>query len=489
MISAEEFIPNPVNLLESNRSLGYSIEEAVSDLIDNSISANSKNISFHILRKNSSPKFILLDDGNGMSLDNDELVNSFKLASMNPLEKRESNDLGRFGFGLKTASLSQSRSFIVITKRKNKDLISRALDLDFIKKKNKWILRCVENDEMLGFDKKIIEKGHGTAIIWNKWDKSPDDDQNFTSLHNNIVDYLSVCFHKFIEDGIKIYSNETLINPCSPIPNDGGAKIQSTVSLKNSNSNLSAYVLQHPSKWDKDYDKSSLLNSFKLFSGFDRQQGIYIYRGNRLLTPKGGWLGLIRPTSHSKLARVTIEYPNDADNLWSLDIKKTSATIPFKFKKEIEKFIKKTKSASSEKIIRGNRTVQSSISNMNHKFWNEIKNDEENSTKYSININHPYINKFIKEESISKKELKSLFDIISDSLPVYNIIQNNDEDPSTHDRASKIDKLDKRHLNYAKLIIDDIILDGGTKAMALSYLLSNEPYCFYEKQVKLLLNE
>ena len=40
--SAEDFTPDPINLLESNRSLGYSIEEAVSDLIDNSVAAGQK---------------------------------------------------------------------------------------------------------------------------------------------------------------------------------------------------------------------------------------------------------------------------------------------------------------------------------------------------------------------------------------------------------------------------------------------------------------
>ena len=122
---AEDFTPNPINLLESNRSLGYSIEEAVSDLIDNSIAAKAKNISIHMVWNNSKPFFVLLDDGIGMSLKNNELIESFKLGSSNPLDERDPNDLGRFGFGMKTASLSQSKSFIVITKSINENLISR----------------------------------------------------------------------------------------------------------------------------------------------------------------------------------------------------------------------------------------------------------------------------------------------------------------------------------------------------------------------------
>ena len=61
-----------------------------------------------------------------------------------------------------------------------------------------------------------------------------------------------------------------------------------------------------------------------------------MYTDDRLLTPKGGWLELIRSGNHSKLARVTIDFPNNADSSWSLDIKKTSATIPYKFREEIK---------------------------------------------------------------------------------------------------------------------------------------------------------
>ena len=54
-----------------------------------------------------------------MSNDNMELVNSFKLGA-NKEKDRDPKDLGRFGFGMKTASLSQSRSLTVITKKKGK---------------------------------------------------------------------------------------------------------------------------------------------------------------------------------------------------------------------------------------------------------------------------------------------------------------------------------------------------------------------------------
>ena len=48
-----------------------------------------------------------------------------------------------------------------------------------------------------------------------------------------------------------------------------------------------------------------------------------------------------------KLARVTIDFPNNADSSWSLDIKKTSATIPYKLEKKL-KLISATRAASTK---------------------------------------------------------------------------------------------------------------------------------------------
>ncbi len=110
---AEDFSSDPLALLESNRNLGYSIEEAVADLIDNSITAEATSITINLDWNDGSPIFKLHDNGKGMS--KEKLIDrSFKLGS---LEQRNPKDLGRFGFGMKIASLSQARELIVISKQ------------------------------------------------------------------------------------------------------------------------------------------------------------------------------------------------------------------------------------------------------------------------------------------------------------------------------------------------------------------------------------
>ena len=122
--------PEPAALIESLRSVGYTLPAAVADIIDNSIAAGAKNIhiTFHWAGKDS---FVLiLDDGCGMS--EDELRNAMRPGSRNPLEEREPKDLGRFGLGLKTASLSQCRNLCVASKPAKGSLNARTWNLDVL---------------------------------------------------------------------------------------------------------------------------------------------------------------------------------------------------------------------------------------------------------------------------------------------------------------------------------------------------------------------
>jgi hypothetical protein len=488
-VEAEDFTPDPINLLESNRSLGYSIEEAIADLIDNSITAEAKEISFILSWNNGKPIFALIDDGKGMTYE--ELVHSFRLGSSNPLAERDENDLGRFGFGMKTASLSQSRSFIVISKSRNQRIISRSLDLDFLNQlKGRWVLKKLENHELLGYQNSILERGHGTVVLWNNWDRAPKEYDDFISLADNISNYISVCFHRYIEMGVKIYCDDILLESISPIPRDEGAEQQSKISLsKNKDATQTAYVLQHPSNWKEDYESTFSFNSFRLFEGFERQQGIYIYRCNRLLTPNGGWLGVLKMGNSAKLARVVIDYPNSADSLWSLDITKTNAKIPYEFKSEIESFVKKTKIASIKKIVRGISKAKESIVSFNNAYiWKENKHKETKGLSYKINQNHPFFVSIVNEKKVEKKVLNEILELISEQLPIQKIITDNDEDPSQHDKVVPRQKLNSTEILIAKKILE-IQMSSSTKRNAIQYLLSIEPYVYYQEQIKKIADE
>ena len=99
------------------RSLGYSFDTAIADLIDNSVSAAAKNIDI-LLDPTNDPQMIIFDDGIGM--DSPTLEEALRFGSRGPSETRAEHDLGRFGLGLKSASLSQCRQLIVASKTNGK---------------------------------------------------------------------------------------------------------------------------------------------------------------------------------------------------------------------------------------------------------------------------------------------------------------------------------------------------------------------------------
>jgi hypothetical protein len=483
-IDTFDFTPDPISLLESNRNLGYSIEEAISDLIDNSISAEATNVSYEIHPNNGKPYFLLKDNGIGMSNLDNELVDSFRLGSKNPLDERDPNDLGRFGFGMKTASLSQARILTVITKKKGYNTLAFSLDLNFIRDNGKWLLKKIDDDFYKAEFDFLKDLDSGTIIRWDDWDRAPKSENDLLSLNSQINDYLSVCFHRFIEKGISISCHDYSLESCSPIPSGEGAEFYSEITLdKNSKAKQTSYILQHPKNWEENYENINRFNSFRLFNGFERQQGIYIYRCERLLTPQGGWLGLLKKGNAAKFARVVIDYPNDADALWSLDVTKTNASIPFEFKREIKKFIDKTKKESVTKIVRGNRNIKRSLSHTHSNIWKISDEKEFNSYKYIIDNNHPILRVLVDEKKIKEKDLNFLLKLISENLPVAKIIDNNDIDPSKHDRMISQNKLSEVDLEMAKILFQNQ-MKTETKAVAFSWLLNFEPYCYCEEELK-----
>ena len=100
-------IPSPDILITSLRSMGYSFKAAIADIIDNSVSADAKNIYVSFSTNNEEDQYVsILDDGYGM--DNDGLFNAMRYGSFK--EFYGVKDLGRFGLGMKSASLSVAKA-------------------------------------------------------------------------------------------------------------------------------------------------------------------------------------------------------------------------------------------------------------------------------------------------------------------------------------------------------------------------------------------
>lgn len=212
-------------LMESTRAMGYSLESAIADIIDNSIAAKASSVDIHFSPYDAVPFISILDDGEGMT--KEQINEAMRYGSQSSLNVRESTDLGRFGLGLKTASLSQCRCLTVITKQ-GRRLEARRWDLDEIYKRGTWALLSLNSEEINAipqYQAQLKSLKSGTLVIWEKLDRMFSGAKAADKLMSRQMDYvrehLALVFHRYLsgESGIAklvIRMNGLEISPKDP---------------------------------------------------------------------------------------------------------------------------------------------------------------------------------------------------------------------------------------------------------------------------------
>lgn len=402
-----ECVPFAPALVESMRSLGYTFHSAIADLIDNSISANAKNIDI-IVAPGIEPSLIILDDGCGMT--KNKMYEAMRYGSRNPLETRSENDLGRFGLGMKSASLSQCRKMVVISK-KDDEINGYSWDIDYIIEKGGWVLKEFTNQELQDYP--YIERLHnldsGTYIFLSDFDRIKEGTSNivetFNSCLNEMIDHLALVFHRFIEDGLKIEVNSVQIEAKDPFLSyhkSTQKKKEVSIKVDNERINIKPYILPVLSKLkQKDLDKVGGKERLK------NEQGFYIYRNKRLIV-WGTWFRLERKDELSKLARVKVDIPNTLDYMWSIDIKKSKATLPDKIKKQMYGAVLEASGVSKNTLGYRGRKVKKDNDVINY-IWEKVETRE--GTEYLINRELPQLK--LLESSLEDNQLKILSSILN----------------------------------------------------------------------------
>ena len=404
-------------LIEGHRDFGYSLETAIADIIDNSITANAKNVDILVDTVSGEPALAIIDDGIGMT--EAELIDAMRLGSKNPLHQRENNDLGRFGLGLKSASFSQCRRLCVGSVR-NGTVSTATWDLDEIGLRNSWVLDL--NEEIGGPAGLELPKAHGTVVVWSKLDRLSGgiiDDAVRRSEHLNAAlsdaeRHIRLVFHRFLSGTrpkLRITLNGRRLKPIDPLAS-GHSGTQNgdkeVVPLPDGDVVIQCVTLPH--------HKMMAETEWTEVGGPDghlRSQGLYVYRGNRLIIA-GGWLGLARQTELTKLCRVRIDIPNSMDALWKIDVKKASAQLPptigFRLRRIIEGFL-----GTSRRVYqrRGQRLVDPE----RHPLWSRVSQD--GKIVFRPNLEHPA---FVRFENELPEQFRAGFEtclqLLGSGLPI-----------------------------------------------------------------------
>ena len=211
--------PFAPNLIESMRSIGYSFETALADIVDNSIAAKADNIDIFINAADNSSHVAILDDGEGMN--KEELFYAMKYGSTNPNNKRKNDDLGRFGLGLKSASLSQCRKLTVLSKN-NSSINGYIWDIDYIIKSQEWNILELEFEELsnIPYIENLKKLKSGTLVLWENLDRLQETSSNVNSylieLSSKTINHFSLIYHRLINKNRKISINGFKIEPRDP---------------------------------------------------------------------------------------------------------------------------------------------------------------------------------------------------------------------------------------------------------------------------------
>lgn len=418
--------PNPASIIASLRSIGYSLETAIADLIDNSITANAKTIDIDSPFNGTNSKIYIMDDGCGMS--EKTLVEAMRLGSTSPYVQRSKKDLGRFGLGLKTATFSQCRKFSVVTKHEGV-ISTRCWDLDLIVETNKWCLLKSVDPEYI---ERLNKLESGTLIVWEKLDRVISDkdtkaDANFNHKKNILRQHLSLTFHRFIESqhlcinigGVPVEA----WNPFLPFADSAWKKELPETKLCKGTVVVKGYVMPH-----RNYFTEAEYKNAGFRKGWTAMQGFYIYRGDRLLTA-GGWLGLkpdgtaMQQEHHYDLGRICIDITNGCDADWDIDIKKSKATPPDYLREILGQIARKIRHMAYETYsYRGAQKPRSLKEGKTYiPLWNTGQ-ERNGKLFYSLNMTHPYIKSIVDElDDEQSQRVKRLLKLIAETLPAENI--------------------------------------------------------------------
>ena len=293
-------------------------------------------------------------------MNNEELIQAMKPGSKNPLDARNSKDLGRFGLGLKTASFSQCRKLTVLSKKEGSQQSFWTWDLDYVKESGKWeLLKFLPNTET-GFD--IDNQKSGTIVFWNDIDRlvnnfHSDDSKaldKFLFIMEQVKNHLSMVFHRFIESGrLIIWFQGRQIKAWNPfLISESATQIFPDEYLNNGKIVVKGFVLPHRSKISIETYKEA-----EGPKGWVEQQGFYVYRNERMLL-SGDWLGIYRKEEHYKLARIQIDLPNTLDSEWQIDIKKSIARPPVILRKQMKAYSSIVRAQAMEVYRHRGRTVK-----------------------------------------------------------------------------------------------------------------------------------
>lgn len=471
-------------MIESLRGVGYSTATALADIVDNSISAGAQNVWVTFAYKGPASIVSIVDDGHGMSAA--ELLRAMTLGGISPLLKRAEGDLGRFGLGLKTASFSQCRCLTVASRRD--DVVSvRRWDLDYIARPDVGDWRLLSSPRPASEDllSPLDEQPQGTLVLWEGLDRivgaaATNDttaENAFLALVERVEQHLAMVFHRLIEGltpELRLHLNGHRVKAWDPFLRAHPATYSTPIDPFGSShgrGELQGFVLPHKDKLtDGEYRAAGGIE------GWTAQQGFYVYRNRRLLVA-GGWLGLGSPRVWTmeepfKLARIRLEFTNNADHEWDIDVKKSTARPPRYLRARIQELAENIRGRARRVFAhRGEYGARAAVPDLST-VW--VSGTAKGGTTYRLNREHPLVARALQEAN--SKAVTELLRVVEETVPVQRIWLDTVEkgemqkEPFSEESSPEVEELARSMLSH---LVGKV---GLPHELAITRLRTTEPF-------------
>ena len=460
------------NILSVLSRSGYSLNSAISDLIDNSITAKATIIEIIFELDGENSKIILKDNGKGMS--EEDLINSVKLAPKNLKDKRKNEELGRFGIGLKSATSSFCSKVQIVSKLHNEPSKSILVDYQKISDEKLWEVDFLDVNETKFVSKDLITSG--TKLICSNLVIDKDKKSNtfllqnegaFLSIITSLENYLSKVFHRFLsEQNIQILINKNVIKPWDPylasLPSTQKI-LDQTIIWNDRKIYIKAFVLP-PLEQLTEIEVHELYARDRINSSLVDLQGFYVYRERRLIE-YGTWLNLegLTKDSKSNYARISVDIDNTMDDLFEINFLKDKIKVPTEFVKDFIKIGKfaKTQSRNNFDYIKNPRPKKKNGKSIENVWLTQSSNE---GIQLELNFNHPYVSKIM--SSFDSLTFKKLIYFITKEIPVG--------------KLTTFEKVDREYsqeeiLSIVQILHEKLVKEGVKETLLLEKLRNIEP--------------
>ena len=336
--------PNASRMVRGMGRLSYDFEQAIADLVDNSIAASATVVEIVIDQRIGGKIYVHVAD-NGTGISEESLPGAIQYGAA---DRQDDSSLGVYGFGLKTACQSFTSSFSVVSKTSSENIASMiSFDESVINKHNDFLFAAEVAPKKYQNELAKLTNGiSGTLIVTENADRvitsesGSDEKRTQTFLFApskgkipKTKQHLRKTFQRFLDENdsrvpnVKIYINEEEVTPWDPFCKKEGnflegewiSPVLKTRSGKEGRVIMNGFIL--PSQ--VEFKNQALYKDAEVGPN---THGVYVYRENRLID-QATYFGLFKKDTHMANLRVEFSYEGSLDELFHTALQKGSMVL------------------------------------------------------------------------------------------------------------------------------------------------------------------